>query len=154
MKNIGLKILLSVAFLPFLCASPASAQREVKALPTCLNFTDVYNKTVLQTEPATAEENQEMQNLAAIMMGYVSALQDIHGDRLVGMKADDNEWTLLESVAQFCRRYPHMTFQRAVRSVPAVMQTIQTLQDQEFDRCRNYIEQTKPTICSSYSTAR
>lgn len=154
MKKIGLKLSLTAVLGLMLTASPAAAQREVKALPTCLDFTDVYNKTVLQTEPATPEENQEMQNLAAIMMGYVSALQDIHGDRLVGMKAGDNEWTLLENVARFCRQYPHMTFQRAVRSVPAVTQTIQTLQDQEFDRCRNYIEQTKPTICSSYSTAR
>lgn len=137
-------------------ASSVSAQqiREVKALPTCLDFSDVYSRTVLGTAQATKQEEQEMQSLASIMMGYVSALQDIYGNRLVGMTDTDNEWTLLEKVNQFCRQYPHLTFQRAVRSVPAVSQTIQALQDQEFKRCTNYIEQTKPTICSSYNTGK
>ncbi len=128
--------------------------REVKALPTCLDFSDVYARTILGTARATEQEEQEMQSLASIMMGYVSALQDIYGNRLVGMSDTDDEWTLLEKVNQFCRQYPHLTFQRAVRAVPAVSQTIQALQDQEFKRCTNYIEQTKPTICSSFNTGK
>lgn len=128
--------------------------REVKALPTCLDFSDVYSRTVLGTAPASEEEELEMQSLASIMMGYVSALQDIYGNRLMGMSATDNEWTLLEKVDQYCRQFPHLTFQRAVRAVPAVSQTIQALQDQEFKRCTNYIEQTKPTICSSFKAGK
>lgn len=133
-------------------AAPAAAQqvKEVKRLPTCLDFADVYSRTVLGTAGFSPQEEQEMQNLASIMMGYVSALQDIYGNRLVGMTAADNEWSLLEKVARFCSQNPQLTFQRAVRSIPAVSQTIQALQDQEFKRCTNYIEQTKPTICSAY----
>ena len=130
----------------------ARQQREVKALPTCLDFSDFYSRTVLGVAPATEYDEQEMQSLAAIMMGYVSALQDIYGNRLVGMSPSDNEWTLLERVNKFCLQYPHLSFQRAVRAVPAISQTIQALQDQEFKRCSNYIEQTRPTICSSYNT--
>ena len=126
-------------------------QKEIKQLPTCLDFSEVYGRTILGTAPATKEDEQEMQSLASIMMGYVSALQDIYGNRLVGMSPNDNEWTLLEKVNLFCRQYPHMTFQRGVRSVPAVSQTIQALQDEEFKRCTNYIEQTKATICSSFN---
>ncbi|MBO4643030.1 MAG: hypothetical protein J5716_00295 [Alphaproteobacteria bacterium] len=129
-------------------------QKDVKQLPTCLDFTDVYSKTVLQTSPATKEDDQEMQSLASIMMGYVSALQDIYGNRLVGMSARDNEWTLLDKVAQYCHQYPQMSFQRAVRSIPAVSQTIQALQDEEFKRCNNYIEQMKVAICSTQNQNR
>ena len=125
--------------------------REVKALPTCLDFSDVYSRTVLENTAVSEQEEQEMQSLASIMMGYVSALQDIYGNRLIGMSETDNEWTLLEQVNRFCRQYPHLTFQRAVRAVPAISQTIQALQDQEFKRCTNYIEQTKATICSSFN---
>jgi len=131
---------------------PCSAQqKDVKQLPTCLDFSEVYSRAVLGTSPATKEDEQEMQSLASIMIGYVSALQDIYGNRLIGMSAHDNEWTLLERVAQYCRQYPQMTFQRAVRAVPAVSQTIQALQDEEFKRCNSYIERTKLSICSSYS---
>lgn len=125
--------------------------QQIKQLPTCLDFTEVYSRTILGTAPSTKEDQEEMQSLASIMMGYVSALQDIYGNRLVGMSANDNEWTLMEKVAQYCRLHPQMTFQRAVRAVPAVSQTIQALQNEEFKRCNNYIEQSKPTICSSYS---
>lgn len=139
----------------FVWALPRQAAcQQVKELPTCLDFSDVYSRTVLGTAPASAEEEQEMQSLASIMMGYVSALQDIYGNRLVGMSMSDSEWTLLQKVNEFCRQYPHLTFQRAVRAVPAVSQTIQALQDQEFKRCTNYIEQTKPTICASFKTEK
>ena len=153
------KILISFLFCnAFFWAFPQQAicqqSKEVKALPTCLDFSDVYSRTVLGTAPASEEEEREMQSLASIMMGYVSALQDIYGNRLVGMSATDNEWTLLEKVDQFCRQYPHLTFQRAVRAVPAVSQTIQALQDQEFKRCTSYIEQTKPTICATFNAGK
>ncbi|MGN1080410.1 MAG: hypothetical protein ACI4TE_09605 [Alphaproteobacteria bacterium] len=144
----------NVFFWTFPRQAACQQSREVKALPTCLDFSDVYSRTVLGTAPASEEEEQEMQSLASIMMGYVSALQDIYGNRLVGMSMTDNEWTLLQKVNEFCRQYPHLTFQRAVRAVPAVSQTIQALQDQEFKRCTNYIEQTKPTICSSFNAQK
>ena len=128
-----------------------SFAQQIKQLPTCLDFTEVYSRTVLGVSRASKEDMDEMQSLAAIMMGYVSALQDIYGGRLVGMTDMDSEWTLLEKVAQFCRQRPQMTFQRAVRAVPAITQTIQALQDEEFKRCTNYIEQTKPTICASFN---
>ena len=120
------KILISFLFCnAFFWAFPQQAicqqGKEVKALPTCLDFSDVYSRTVLGTAPASEEEEREMQSLASIMMGYVSALQDIYGNRLVGMSATDNEWTLLEKVDQFCRQYPHLTFQRAVRAVPRLI---------------------------------
>jgi len=142
----------SIIFLlcSFFMVGQSSAQ-QIKQLPTCLDFSEVYSRTVLGISPATKEDTDEMQSLAAIMMGYVSALQDIYGGRLVGMGMADNEWTLLEKVAQFCRQHPQMTFQRAVRAVPAVAQTIQALQDEEFKRCTNYIEQAKPTICSAFN---
>ena len=124
-------------------------QREIKQLPTCLDFTEVYVKTVLKTTVANREEEQEMQSLASIMMGYISALQDIYGNRLVGMSVNDNEWTLLDKVAQFCHQHPQMSFQRAVRALPVVAQTIQALQDEEFNRCTNYIDQMRTTICSA-----
>ena len=135
----------------FLFQSEQCFAQQVKQLPTCMDFSEVYSRTVLGTAPATQEDKDEMQALASIMMGYVSALQDIYGNRLIGMGYDDNEWTLLEKVNSFCRQHPQMMFQRAVRAVPAVAQTIQALQDEEFKRCNNYIEQTKPTICSSFA---
>lgn len=145
-------------FLIAVCFAPnqvfAQKIREVKALPTCLDFTDVYSRTVLGTAPASDEDEKEMLSLAAIMMGYVSAMQDIYGGRLVDMAPTDNEWTLLENVSKFCQQYPHLTFQRAVRAVPAVAKTIQALQDQEFNRCTSYIEQTKPTICSAFNAGK
>ena len=126
-----------------------SYAQEVKQLPTCLDFSEVYARVILETAPVTKEDQDEMRSLSSIMMGYVSALQDIYGNRLVGMSDKDNEWTLLEKVYYFCRQQPHLSFQRAVRAVPAVSRTIQALQDEEFKRCNNYIEQTKTTICSS-----
>ena len=150
-KNLTFFLVFSMFFLTFPHQAVCQQIKEVKALPTCLDFSDVYSRTVLGTAPASQEEEQEMQSLASIMMGYVSALQDIYGNRLVGMSMSDNEWTLLEKVNDFCRQYPHLTFQRAVRAIPAVSQTIQALQDQEFKRCTNYIEQTKATICSSFN---
>ena len=71
----------------FLFQSGQCAAQQVKQLPTCIDFTDVYSKTVLNVAPATKEDHNEMQALASIMMGYVSALQDIYGNRLVGMSA-------------------------------------------------------------------
>ena len=147
---------LGVLFFVLMCGLPLTAvgqspdlQKDVKRLPTCLDFTEAYGKAVLGTAPATKEDEQLMQSLASIMTGYVSALQDIYGGRLIGMSEQDNEWTLLEKVAQFCRQFPHLTFQSGVRSVPAVSETVQALQDEEFKRCQHYIEQTKKTICSS-----
>ncbi len=153
-KNLAVLLVCSMFFWTLPQQGNSQQAREVKALPTCLDFSDVYSRAVLGTSAASAQEEQEMLSLASIMMGYVSALQDIYGNRLVGMSETDNEWTLLEKVNQFCRQYPHMTFQRAVRAVPAVSQTIQALQDQEFKRCTNYIEQTKPTICASFNQAK
>lgn len=153
-KNLTVLLICGVFFLALPQRGICQQTREIKALPTCLDFSDVYARTVLGTSAASAQEEQEMLSLASIMMGYVSALQDIYGNRLVGMSETDNEWTLLEKVNQFCRQYPHLTFQRAVRAVPAVSQTIQALQDQEFKRCTNYIEQTKPTICASFNKAK
>lgn len=155
MKKFGTFLFVcTVFFWTFPRQAVCQNSREVKALPTCLDFSDVYSRTVLGTAPASKEEELEMQSLASIMMGYVSALQDIYGNRLVGMSVTDNEWTLLEKVDQYCRQFPHLTFQRAVRAVPAVSQTIQALQDQEFKRCTNYIEQTKPTICASFNAGK
>lgn len=148
-KNAGSFFFSFLLGMSILSGTAQAQQKEVKQLPTCLDFSEVYGRTVLKTAEATKEDEQEMQALAAIMMGYVSALQDIYGNRLLGMSYNDNEWTLLEKVEQFCRRYPHMTFQRAVRSIEPVSQTIQALQDEEFKRCNNYIEQTRMTICSS-----
>lgn len=144
-----------VLFLSFFSISSGNAQeqaqnKEVKQLPTCLDFSEVYARAVLGTTPATKNDEQEMQALASIMMGYVSALQDIYGNRLVGLTENDNEWTLLAKANSFCQEYPQLTFQNAVRSIPAVAQTIQALQDEEFKRCRNYIDQTKKEICSSF----
>ena len=153
MKIYYRQIFLFVFFVCFFVCGNVEAQ-QIKQLPTCLDFSDVYSRTVLGTAPATKEEQEEMQLLASMMMGYVSALQDIYGNRLVGMKDDDNEWTLLEYVNMFCRKYPHMTFQRAVRDIPAVAQTIQSLQDEEFKRCTSYIEQTKVAICSPMNQKR
>ena len=121
--------------------------RKVKPLPTCIDFTDVYSRVVLGIAEPTDADKEEMVSLAAIMMGYVSAMQDIFGGYLVGMSSKDTEWTLLESVNKFCLEYPQLPFQRAVRSIPAITQTMQALQDQEFARCRNFIEQTKMSIC-------
>ena len=134
-------------------ANPVVAQtaREVKALPTCMDFTDVYSRAVLGEAEATEADKREVVSLAAIMMGYVSAMQDVYGGYLVGMGPNDNEWTLLEYVNRFCKQNPQLTFQRAVRSVPAVADTIQSLQDQEFSRCTNYINQTRSTICATYN---
>lgn len=129
----------------------AQKAREVKALPTCIDFTDVYSRVVLGEGQATEDDQQTVVSLAAIMMGYVSAMQDIYGNYLVGMGPNDNEWTLLEYVNRFCKQNPQLTFQRAVRSVPAVADTIQSLQDQEFSRCTNYINQTRSTICATYN---
>lgn len=151
MDNIFKRIfVLSFAFI-FLSPHVVLAQkaREVKPLPTCLDFTDVYSRTVLGVSPATEQDEKEMLSLASIMVGYVSAMQDLYGGYLVGMTAQDNEWTLLEVVNNFCLQYPQLTFQRAVRAVPAISKTIQALQDQEFNRCRNYIDQTKATICAA-----
>lgn len=148
-KNAGSFFFLFLLGMSILSGVARAQQKEVKQLPTCLDFSEVYGRTVLKTAVATKEDEQEMQALASIMMGYVSALQDIYGNRLLGMSYNDNEWTLLEKVNQFCRQYPHMTFQRAVRSIEPVSQTIQALQDEEFKRCNNYIEQTRTTICSS-----
>ena len=156
---------IGVLFLSALCCFPPAAvgqspepaaavgqtsnrQRSVKQLPTCQDFSDVYGKTVLKTAPATQEDELEMQSLASIMTGYVSALQDIFGARLLGMTNDDNEWTLLEMVEKLCSQYPTMTFQGAVRLIEPVSATVQALQDEEFNRCNNYIEQSKKAICS------
>ena len=146
-KLFGLVLGLTIA------ANPVWAQkaREVKALPTCIDFTDVYARAVLGEGQATEEDQQTVVSLAAIMMGYVSAMQDVYGNYLVGMGPNDNEWTLLEYVHRFCKQNPQLTFQRAVRSVPAVADTIQSLQDQEFARCTNYINQTRSTICATYN---
>ena len=138
----------------FSLLSGQSAAQQIKRLPTCLDFSDVYTRTVLEQSGVTKEESDEMQALASILMGYVSALQDIYGNRLVGMSPHDNEWSLMDKVNQYCRQHPQMTFQRAVRSIPAVAQTIQALQDEEFKRCNNYIEQMKPTICSSFDSKK
>ena len=148
-KNAGSFFVSFLLGISILSGTAQAQQKEVKQLPTCLDFSEVYGRTVLKTAEATKEDEQEMQALASIMMGYVSALQDIYGNRLLGMSYNDNEWTLLEKVELFCRKYPHMTFQRAVRSIEPVSQTIQALQDEEFKRCNNYIEQTRTTICSS-----
>lgn len=145
-----LKTLLLISSFPFFMLSGQSQAQQIKQLPTCLDFADVYTRIVLERKQVSKEEEDEMQFLASILMGYVSALQDIYGNRLLGMSAQDNEWTLLDKVHQYCRQHPQMTFQRAVRSIPAVSQTIQALQDAEFKRCNTYIEQMKPTICSSF----
>lgn len=137
-------------FFIFSALSGQCRAQQIKQLPTCLDFSDVYTRTVLEQTQVSKEEEDEMQSLASILMGYVSALQDIYGNRLVGMTSQDNEWSLMDKVNQYCRQHPQMTFQRAVRSIPAVSQTIQALQDEEFKRCKNYIEQMKPTICSSF----
>ena len=137
-------------FFIFSAFSGQCRAQQIKQLPTCLDFSDVYTRTVLEQTQVSKEEEDEMQSLASILMGYVSALQDIYGNRLVGMTSQDNEWSLMDKVNQYCRQHPQMTFQRAVRSIPAVSQTIQALQDEEFKRCKNYIEQMKPTICSSF----
>ncbi len=143
-------LLAALAAVPSANAQEKAKMLEVKPLPTCMDFADVYARAVLGEAEATASEQREMVSLAATMMGYVSALQDIYGNYLVGMSADDNEWTLLEHAYRFCKRNPQLTFQRAVRSIPPVLQTVEVLQDQEFARCTNYIEQAKPTICAPY----
>lgn len=124
-----------------------STVKKVRPLPTCINFTDVYSRVVLGVAEPSEADKEEMVSLSAIMMGYVSAMQDIYGGYLVGMSSKDTEWTFLESVNKFCLEYPQLTFQRAVRSVPAIAQTMQALRDQEFNRCQNYVEQIKPSIC-------
>lgn len=147
-------------FLLVFCAVPAAAQdkrapervveRDVRSLPTCIDYTDVYASVMQSDGKASAADEKVIGDLAAMVMGYVSALQDIYGNRLIGLRPTDNEWTLLEHVNAFCRRNPQMTFERAVRQIPAVRRTIQSLQDQEFDRCQNYINNTKSTICSGW----
>ncbi len=149
-KKVGILFFWAMFAFPFAAFGQTPVQqKEVKRLPTCLDFTEVYGRTVLGTAPATKEDERLMQSLASIMTGYVSALQDIYGGRLIGMSERDDEWMLLEKVAQFCHQFPHLTFQSGVRAIPAVSDTVQALQDEEFKRCQNYIDQTKKTICSS-----
>ncbi len=135
-------------------AAPASNTKKVKPLPTCLDFTEVYSRAVLGNAEATPEDMEEMISLSAIMMGYVSAMQDIYGGYLVGMSPNDNEWTLLEYVNKLCLEYPHWTFQRAVRSVPPIRKTMDSLRDGEFTRCMAYVEQAKQTICAPVCQAQ
>ncbi len=129
-------------------AQAEGGAKKVKPLPTCLDFTEVYSRAVLGTAEASVEDREEVMSLAAIMMGYVSAMQDIYGGYLVGMSPKDTEWTLLESVNRLCTEYPHWTFQRAVRSVPPIRKTMDSLRDNEFSRCTAYIEQAKQMICA------
>ena len=51
-------------------ANPVFAQtvREVKALPTCMDFTDVYSRAVLGEAEATEADKREVVSLAAIMI--------------------------------------------------------------------------------------
>ena len=125
--------------------------QEVKRLPNCMDFSDVYKRAVLDQSEASPADKEEVMSMAAMMMGYVSAVQDLYGSLLIGMKESDDEWTLLENVYRVCSRNPQMTFQRAVRSVPMIADTIQALQDLEFNRCQNYITQTKASICYDYT---
>ncbi len=129
-------------------------EREVRSLPTCIDYTDVYRSVMAADGTATAADERMIGDLAAMVMGYVSALQDIYGKRLIGLRTTDSEWTLLEQVYGFCQRNAQMTFERAVRQIPAVRRTLQSLQDQEFERCQNYINNTKSSICASWGAAR
>lgn len=144
-----MKKLFAVAFI--VCFSFGVQAQEVKRLPNCMDFSEVYKRAVLEQGEASLSDKEEMMSMASLMMGYVSAIQDMYGSLLIGMHEDDNEWTLLDHVFKVCSRNPQMTFQRAVRSVPMVADTIQSLQDQEFSRCQNYISQTKTTICYDYA---
>lgn len=145
-----MKKLLVILFM-ICCTSVVQAQ-EVKRLPNCMDFSEVYKRAVIDQVNATTADKEEVMSMASLMMGYVSAIQDMYGSLLIGMRESDDEWTLLDNVYRVCTRNPQMTFQRAVRSVPMVADTIQALQDQEFGRCQNYIGQTKATICYDYCT--
>lgn len=152
MKKGLLFLLLVLSAVPAKAQEKRVVERDVQSLPTCIDFTDVYGVVMRSDGQATAADEKMIGDLAAMMMGYVSALQDIYGHRLIGLRPTDNEWTLLEHVNAFCRRNPQMTFERAVRQIPSVRRTIQALQDQEFERCQNYINNTKSTICASWGT--
>ena len=121
------------------------SRRSVRGLPTCIDFSEVYARVI--AEEAAQEEVYEMTTLAALTMGYVSALQDMYGGRLVGASAKATEWTFLGSVYKYCLSNPQVNFQRAVRNVPSILKTMEALKTQEFERCQNYIEQTKESIC-------
>ncbi|MCQ2913704.1 MAG: hypothetical protein MJ247_00725 [Alphaproteobacteria bacterium] len=139
-----------LVFFFLLFASVANAQ-SVKKLPTCIDFNDAYKKVVGEaSENPTVEDKENMLSLASMMMGYVSAIQDVYGDKLVGLQSDDNEWTLLGAVSSICKKNPRMNFANAVRAVPSIADTIAALQQHEYDRCQNYINQTKATICLNY----
>ncbi|MCQ2966381.1 MAG: hypothetical protein MJ250_06575 [Alphaproteobacteria bacterium] len=141
-------------FVFLVCFSVGVQAQEVKRLPNCMDFSEVYKRTVINQEDASSADKEEMMSMASLMMGYVSAIQDMYGSLLIGMRESDNEWTLLDQVYRVCTRNPQMTFQRAVRSVPMVADTIQALQDQEFGRCQNYIGQTKTSICYDFCNSK
>ena len=167
MKKAVLFCLLSVLFLttrafaqeaaanaPQQPAQPAEAQQDnskkVKPLPTCRDFSEVYARAVLGEGEASIEDKEEVMSLAAIMMGYVSAMQDIYGNYLVGANARTTEWDLLDSVNRLCLEYPHWMFQRAVRSIAPIRDTMNSLRDGEFTRCNSYVEQHKSAICMPF----
>lgn len=122
--------------------------KKVKPLPTCLDFTEVYSRVVLGAGEASSSDREEVISLSAIVMGYASAMQDIFGAQLVGMSPQDTEWTLLDGVNKICLEYPHWTFQRAVRSVPQIRKTMDSLRDGEFTRCMAYVNQEIQSICA------
>lgn len=141
-----LKHFLCAFVIMFLCAgTPARAQQNSGLM--CLNFTDSYVKVVLKSAEPTPQDVQEVVSILAMVRGYAAALQDIFQGRLVGWAVKDDETALLKEIYDFCRRYPNYSFDRAMRSIPQFVDTFKAIQQQEDNRCFNYIFKNKRRIC-------
>ena len=141
-----LKHFLCAFVIMFFCAAaPARAQQNSGLM--CLNFTDSYVKVVLKNAEPTPQDVQEVVSILAMVRGYAAALQDIFQGRLVGWAVKDDETALLKEIYDFCRRYPNYSFDRAMRSIPQFVDTFKAIQQQEDNRCFNYIFKNKRRIC-------
>lgn len=127
-------------------ASPAANAQQNSGL-MCLNFTDSYVKVVLKNADPSPQDVQEVVSILAMVRGYAAALQDVFQGRLIGWAMKDDETALLKEIYDFCRRYPNYSFDRAMRSIPQFVDTFKAIQQQEDNRCFNYIFKNKRRIC-------
>ena len=114
---------------------------------TCVNFSDSYGKVVLKKSEPTPQDVNEILSVMAMVTGYAAALQDVFQGRLVGWDPKEDETALLKDIYKYCLRSPHHSLDRAMRSISQFVDTFKAIQQQEDNRCFNYIFKNKTRIC-------
>ena len=136
---------LLIFFTGIVLSGPAFSQTELNQ--TCVNFTDSYGKVILKNGTPQNQDITEILSVLAMVSGYANALQDVFQGRLVGWNEKDDETALLKEIYKYCLRSPHHSLDRALRSIPQFVDTFKGIQQQEDNRCFNYIFKNKAKIC-------